>query len=780
MKKTYALKPRRNIFLLGVMILFSLFLIDFTSAASWDFELGGSTGWSNEGNISTDISGDIATINAEFWIINITKPTAETSDKAYILIKYANGTIASIANATFVGDTATFTTPVHIITGYGSVFFATWSGETQRVRAYKGASHPLGNTTWYSTRARAWSNDLTGSGFSEIQTTFQASIDSVGISNTEPVSENYILVDLTLPLDGSAISTAYQEFSSDLNITGSETDLEFANATINIWWNNGTVFNTTLVTGLSGNSTSIQRNISGFSYDSYLWNTYACYNNASFGNCSWSESNYTFSYVPFNNTGESYNLSTYETKNETFYLNISTVAGTTNMGAFLVYNGTSYAAEHSCSGTECQIWRKIDIPLVTTTGALNENKSFYWSITLFGTFGTSTTTTTPLNQNVTNILFSNSGCQPLYNSSINFTIYNETSKALINSDFKSTFNFWLGDGTVKDTYNFSGTGQNHYLFCVSHNQSYITNSEIELTSGVNARIYQFIKKIYNNTLQIQKLFIPDSAFISNIIIEVKNQGLVPEEDITVEISRYYTEYDNYEIVENKITDEFGQVIAKLVENNIIYKFKFYDSNGSLLKESDKVTVICRSSICVIPFIIETTDDYLDRYENLTLFDYELSFDNTTNIVTYAWDDQRGESTRYRLEVIRYKFNESTIVCNTTSTTSVSSLTCNVGDTPASYTIQIFRGVIGDEERRISYLQIIVGDYSSTFGVEGLFWVFILLMICVGIGVYDPKVGAVLYGVGFIFMGILKIIYMPVPVFFANTLLVILFVWAVKT
>jgi hypothetical protein len=54
------------------------------------------------------------------------------------------------------------------------------------------------------------------------------------------------------------------------------------------------------------------------------------------------------------------------------------------------------------------------------------------------------------------------------------------------------------------------------------------------------------------------------------------------------------------------------------------------------------------------------------------------------------------------------------------------------------------------------------------------------MICVGIGVYDPKVGAVLYGVGFIFMGILKIIYMPLPVFFANTLLVILFVWAVKT
>lgn len=666
---------------------------------------------------------------------------------------YVNG--VSIANTTLTLTSMSDTNAVHTIGD---------TPESTSIRSFLGRIDEVGiwNRTLTQTEITALYNDGNGLPYGE--------------GGTSPISVN-----LTSPLNETMIHTDGADFKVNLSITGTNLSYQWKNNTYYIWFSNGTFVSATFVNGLSTNQTNVSQNIDDFKVGkSYLWNSYACYGNTTFSNCSWSDNgNYTFQYIPFENTGESYSAATYETKNETFYLNISTISGTSNMGAFLVYNGTSYAALHTCSGTICQIWRKIDIPLMTTTNP-TENKSFYWQITLFGSFGTSTSITTAHNQNVSNLIFSSNGCSPGYNATVNFTIYNETSRELINSNFKSTFNYWLGGGTVKDVYNFSGTAHNHYLFCINHNQSYITNSEIELTSGGNNRRYQFLKQIYTSTMKTQKLFIPDSVFISNVIIEVKNQGLVPKKDITVKISRYYPEYDIYEVVENKITDEFGQVVAKLIENNVIYKFSFYDSNGTLIKESDKVTVICRSSICVIPFVIEITDDYLDRYKNLSLFDYQLSFDNSTNIITYSWDDQRGEVTTYRLEVIGYKFNESTVVCNTTSTTSVSSLTCNVGSNPASYTVQVFRKVNGGNELKISSIQIIIGDYSSTFGLEGLFWVFILLMVCVGIGVYDPKVGAILYGVGFIFMGILKIIYMPLPVFFANTIIVILFVWAVKT
>ena len=462
--------------------------------------------------------------------------------------------------------------------------------------------------------------------------------------------------------------------------------------------------------------------------------------------------------------------------NETFYLNISTIAEASKIGVFLIYNGTSYAATHTCSGNHCEIYRKLDVPLLAGDGH-SENKSFLWQLTIFGTFGTSTQNTTTHEQNVSNLIFRDyvAGYAP----AINFTIYNETDRNLIDASFKSTFKFWLGSGTVKDLYSFAGEGHNNYVFYINYNLSYKVDSEIKINASNVGRIYQFVKEIYTNIMTTQRLFIPDNL-VSSIIVEVKNQGLVPLSGISVNISRYYPATNDYEMVENQITDEFGQIFAKLIQGNEKYRFDFYDANKNLLKTSDKVTVICRSSVCVIPFIIETIDDYLERYDNLTLFDYELSFNNLTNTFTYSWDDQRGENSIHRFEVVRYAFNGSTIVCNDTSIATVSSLTCAVGDNPATYIAQSFRRINGEEELRTSYLNIIVGDYSSTFGMEGLFWVFILLGICLGIGVYDPKVGVILYGTGFLFMGILKIIYMPLPVFFANTLLCILLIWLVKT
>jgi len=482
-------------------------------------------------------------------------------------------------------------------------------------------------------------------------------------------------------------------------------------------------------------------------------------------------------YIPITTTGESYSTSTYETNNETFYINISTITGVNSISAFLVYNGTYYPGVASCSGSDCQIYREIDIPLLSNKSLSSENKSFYWDISLLGVFGSSTNTTEIHNQNVSNIIFQN--CESGFNT-LNFSIYNESDSSLLNSTFKATFYYWLGTGTVKDTYNFSGFGNSSYLFCFNYNITYKTSSDIVINSSTDERDYEYAEESHSSSSNSQSIYIPDDSLAENIIIEVKNQGLVPLANIVVNISRFYPDTNEYKLVENKITDVFGQINAKLVKNDVKYVFNFYDLSGNLLYTSGKVTIICRSTICVVPFIIQESSDYLERYSNLILYQYSLSFDNSTNTFTFSWSDQRNENARERLEVVRYKFNESTVVCNTTSTDIVSSLTCDVGDDSASYTAQVFRLVPGENEIRISYLQIIVGDYSSTFGVEGLFWVFILLMICVGIGVYDPKVGAILYGVGFIFMGILKIIYMPLPVFFANTIIVILFVWAVKT
>lgn len=294
-------------------------------------------------------------------------------------------------------------------------------------------------------------------------------------------------------------------------------------------------------------------------------------------------------------------------------------------------------------------------------------------------------------------------------------------------------------------------------------------------SDYEDRHYNFVDQVYDSTTTIQPLYLVNSSVASNIIIEVKDQGLIPMANIIVNISRFYQGIGRYVPIESKITDEFGQVLSKLIQNDAKYRFAFYNLDGTLLKTSQGITIACRSSICIIPFVIETAVDDFERFENLTTYTYAFTFDNTTNIFTFSWDDQRGDSATTRLEVTRYLLNGSTVVCNTTSTSILSTLSCSVGDSRASYKAQVFRKTTG-REKRISLLNIKVADPVAIYGVEGLLWVFILLFTCVGIGAFNPTIGATLYGVGFIMFGIMGLISMPIPVFFANTLLIIVFIW----
>jgi len=339
--------------------------------------------------------------------------------------------------------------------------------------------------------------------------------------------------------------------------------------------------------------------------------------------------------------------------------------------------------------------------------------------------------------------------------------------------------YYLGTGSVYKEGNSSQTGSSIYSFCIDQNKTFYTNFKIDLSAtGYEKRHYDFIKENYTNTTTIQPLYLLNSTAASAIIVEVKDQGLIPLEGVLVKIFRFYPSEGSYHLVENQITDEFGQILTKLVENDVKYKFKFYTSDGTLLKTSNDISIICRTTYCFVPFIIEDTEDDFERFENLTTYASTLSFSNTTNTFSFTWDDQRGETATTRLEVIRYQLNQSTLVCNISSTSILSTLTCAVGDVKANYKAQVFR-IANGNEKRIAILNARVGFLDSTFGLEGLFWVFILLFTCFGIGAFNPTVGAGLYGAGFIIMGVVGVISMPIPVFFANTILVILLIWGLN-
>lgn len=477
----------------------------------------------------------------------------------------------------------------------------------------------------------------------------------------------------------------------------------------------------------------------------------------------------------FVENSQTYSASTYETTTESFILNMSYSSSEwSSISGNLIYNGTSYLGTKSGSGNNLLFTKSLTIPEINTT----TNKTFYWTIYLTNSSGTFAYNSTSHNQTVQNITFTQ--CSATYPVTfVNYSIYDETSLALINSSFVATFTYRIGSGE-SSTYSFSSSADNtSFAFCTNANETFYVDSIIRIeASDYNERTYSFNDEEFTNSTTYKSLYLSNSSISTSVIIEVRDAGLTPLEGYFVTIERYYPETGAYATIISDTTDEFGQFVASLIENTVKYRFTFYDENNVLKKQTGNVIIACKSSICIVPFVIESVGTEFDEFENITDYEYSLSFDNTTNIFTFSWNDLTGESATTRLEVTRYLMNGTTIVCNTTSTSASSSLTCDVGDSEANYGAQAFRSVSGDE-RRIAVLTIEVGGHISTYGVETLLWVFILLFTLIGIGAFNPTAGVALYGVGFIAFGTLGLIHMPISVFFANTLLVIVFLWVVN-
>jgi hypothetical protein len=124
-------------------------------------------------------------------------------------------------------------------------------------------------------------------------------------------------------------------------------------------------------------------------------------------------------------------------------------------------------------------------------------------------------------------------------------------------------------------------------------------------------------------------------------------------------------------------------------------------------------------------------------------------------------------------------NGTTYVCNSTSILDSGVLSCPVGDSRNSYTASAFR-TSGGTEKRVDLIRTEVGNLSATFGLEGLFWSLILLMVMAFVGIYYPPVGIILYMVGIFMLGLFDLVYIPPALIIAEIVLGVLFIWSFKT
>ena len=472
---------------------------------------------------------------------------------------------------------------------------------------------------------------------------------------------------------------------------------------------------------------------------------------------------------------QNYSNPVYEMSQTVFSINVSydSLESSSILGT-LVYNGTSYLGASSGSGTNKIFSKIIDIPAVNNS----VNNSFYWSFSITNSSGTSFFNSSWNNQTVNPINFSycTSG-----GNVVNFSIRDEENNSFLPSNFKASFVYTTTQFSLyKKTVSVDLTGSSSYSFCTAPNTTYYVQDIISLSrTDYDTRDYNLAFESYsNNTPTNVTLYLLNSTSARDVIIEVKDTGLSPLQGYTVKIYRYQAVTNSYILVEEDVTDVFGQIVASLVENNAKYQFKFYNSTGTLLKSTGDVVISCRSTICVQPFVIKEADTSFERFTNVTSYEYSLSFVNTTNTFTFAWTDNTGGSPNHRLLVTRFLMNGTQTVCNSQSSVLSGSLNCAVGNNSYSYTAQAFRTING-KETRIALLEHKVNPPSDTFGLEGLFWSFILLFTVIIIGIYSPILGIILYLIGLVALGLVGVVYIDPVLIIAQIALGVAFVWAFR-
>jgi hypothetical protein len=476
----------------------------------------------------------------------------------------------------------------------------------------------------------------------------------------------------------------------------------------------------------------------------------------------------------YSEDSQTFNSTTYETLSETFSINI-TYDSSYYQGIFanLIYNETSYAGTSSGSENTRVFSKTITIPSVSS----QTNKTFYWSIGLTNVTGTTYINSTFNNQTINPLGFGLCGGN-LNIVAINFSAKNETSLVGINSfNFAGTFEIWAGTGSiVKTNSTINTTGVNSITFCISQNTTYYINAYIDYSaSGFSQRSYYLRNAVINNVTNNITLYLLDSSLSTSIIINVKDRYLTNLKNHLIKVLRYYPGYGEYYLVETAKTDDFGNAIIKVQQENVDYKFIIENSSGSQIYLSNAMRIICTATPCILEFITGETEHIVQQLIDFAYVSYNLVWNNNTGYVTFDYSDSSGLTQTMRLLVIKINAYGETTICDDTISEPAGILTCYIGaNATGEYSAKVYR--TASPTKYFAQLNISLTNIWQKFGKEALIWMlfFVITMFFAGLAV-NPATAAILTLVSMVFMMATGIVYMPLIVVISVGVVVVLFI-----
>lgn len=335
-------------------------------------------------------------------------------------------------------------------------------------------------------------------------------------------SANYVINKAT-PVGSIACTPSYTvTYPTETTCTATETNVRDSDVTYNFYMDNALSANPN-VTNLSvATHTALYNTTGGQNYSAATLDT----KTITVINASLTELSSTF------------NATTYETADESYNLNMSfDTAVYTLQSATMYYNGTALTSTSSSYSGGAVISNSKTLAALTTP----QNYSFYWTLSLINTNGSTLTYTTSTKYqyvNVTQFGLCNSTLNQKY---FNFTFRNETiNQEYVSASIISTFVYYLGSGSVNKTYYYSNANTNmSYAFCASpSDRSFYAQPYIQYQNPYStARVYNPSIAYYPVTSQTTVLSIlPSGLGIYSRYVSYTSGG-GPLSSVSVQITR---------------------------------------------------------------------------------------------------------------------------------------------------------------------------------------------------------------------------------------------------
>ena len=390
----------------------------------------------------------------------------------------------------------------------------------------------------------------------------------------------------------------------------------------------------------------------------------------------------TFTITLFVENEVFFNASTFETASETFTTNITT-NGTAPTSASLIYNGTEFtgATITSLGENDYNISRTIDIPLIN-----GDNTPFHFNFSIAST--EVSTNNRDQSVNLTTFEFCETGQQPTY---INFTFTNETiAEEAINAEIDTTWNFWLGSGSIIDSLSFTNTTENlNYGFCLTSGGNRTLNANVTMTYNNNLSQQRNFADLFvlTNTTTTQNLFLLPTADGIFVTFQVIN----PASQIIQGVSSNVTKGGT--LISSGITDDAG-LITYFLDPDTSYVFSFSKEGFTtviitLVPTQNSFTIVMGTTVTISQFDTTRGISYQIKPIDLTLINGTLVNFNLTLNSTFHLLEQFG---------FVLKNSTGTVFNVTTSTTDTGGFLSQTLDTGNNTDIvmEIFWTITGNQ------------------------------------------------------------------------------------